>query len=103
MSKPIVAPALGFIGVRRGLTCAQFHTVCRILVARKGRGALDGVESVCYSNDGWAGADLARIVRWMKNGPRLIVQEAGRTEEVPPLSTESLASWAEFSLDSETV
>lgn len=103
MSKPIVAPALGFVGVRRGLTCHQFQAMCRILVARKGRGALAGVAVARHSNDGWAAADLTRITRWMPKAPRLVVHESGGTAELPAMSVESLASWAEFSVERESV
>lgn len=103
MSKLIVAPALGFVGVRRGLSYPQFQAVCRILVTRKGRGALAGVAVARYANDGWAASDFTRIARWMPQPPRLAMQEAGGTAELAPLSVESLASWAEFSVESDTV
>ncbi len=104
MGKPIQAKTIGLVGVRRGLTHAQFQTLCRILVTQKGRGALAGVEVAHRSNDGWSGADLSRIARWMGSVPKLVIHDSGRPiEEPPPISTESMASWAEFSLDSEFV
>jgi hypothetical protein len=100
---PIVAPALGFVGVRRGLSCAQFHTVCRILVARRGRGAVAAMRAGHYSPDGDAGADFARITRWMRTPPQLTVHECGESPAMPVLSAESLISWADFSIEPDAV
>ena len=104
MGKPKIAKSVGLVGVRRGLTHAQFQTLSRMIVNQKGRGALAGIEVAHRSNDGWSGADFSRITRWMSSAPRIVVHESDRpTEEPPPLSTESMASWAEFSLDTATV
>lgn len=104
MYKPLIAPRLGFIGVRRGLTLPQFESVARILVRGQCRGAVSDVVEVVHSNDGWAGRDLVRIARWMSKPPRSTVVDCGGTaEEPPPLTLESLASWADFSIETSSV
>jgi hypothetical protein len=104
MIKPIEARRLGFVGVRRGLTIDQFQAVSRILVAQRGRGALTGIEVAHRSNNGWAGADFSRITRWMKAVPKIVLHDCGGPEaETPSLSVESMASWADFSIESSSV
>ena len=104
MSTPIVAKTIGLVGIRRGLSHLQFHTLCRLLVVQQGRGALAGVEVAHRSNDGWSGADFSRITRWMSTIPKLVVHDSGRPmEEAPVLSAESPVSWTDFSIESPTL
>jgi hypothetical protein len=104
MTKPIEARRLGFVGVRRGLTLDQFQAVSRIVVAQRGRGSLTGIEVAHRSNNGWAGADFSRITRWMKSVPKLVLHDCGGPEpETPSLSAESMASWADFTIEATSV
>ncbi|HXD86623.1 MAG TPA: hypothetical protein VN641_09025 [Urbifossiella sp.] len=104
MIKPLAAPRLGFIGVRRGLTLPQFESVARILVKCDCRGAIANVAEMLHSNDGWAGRDLLRIARWMAKAPRsTVIDSGGIAEEPPPPTLESMASWADFSIETSSV
>lgn len=104
MSEAILAPGLGFIGIRRGLLLPQFQTVCRLLVEQRGRGAFTGIERVHFSNDGWAVRDVTRIMRWMSTAPRTVVHDCGgNLLDPPPLTIESMASWADFSVESSSI
>lgn len=73
MHTPIVAPTVGFIANRAGLTCPQFRTLTRLLVDREGPGAVAGVELVRRGNETDADTDFARVVRWMDPRPGVVV------------------------------
>jgi hypothetical protein len=73
MSQPVTVRRVGFVGVRGGLTYAQFRALSRVLIDRDLPGAVTGVVDVVRGDDGWGDADFDRIARWMTPTPNLVV------------------------------
>ena len=73
MGQPVAVRRVGFVGVRGGLSYAQFRALSRVLIDRDLPGAVIGVEAVVHGADGWGDADFDRIARWMTPTPQFAV------------------------------
>lgn len=82
MGQPVAVRSVGFVGVRGGLTYAQFRALSRILIDRDLPGAVSGVEAIVHGADGWGDGDFDRIARWMTPTPQLVI--VGRAGEGGP-------------------